>query len=166
MRKHYLYLLYFSISWLIIQTATAQELPPRPMQVTTWQNMNFGAFIGGQSGGTITLLPGGDRTATGTVFPVFMGFNFEPAIFEVEALPGNIIHINLPVSSTLTGSNGGSLILSIAQNQTSPLSPFVNTINPPFKMQVRVGGTLTIGSPSEDPAGNYTGTFAVTFMQE
>ncbi len=167
MRRAFLYIIAIVVLWIVTAVkAHAQEMPPRPMQVTTYQNMNFGAFIGGQSGGTITILPGGGRTATGSVYPVFMNYDFEPAVFEIEALPGNIIHINLPVTTTMLGSNGGSLLLTIAQNQTNPVSPFVNTSNPPFKMQVRVGGTLTIGSPAQNPAGYYTGTFAITFMQE
>lgn len=142
----------------------AQELPPRPMKVTTFQNLSFGAFINGNSGGTVTITPEGSRTTTGDIYQVNMGLPYYPAIFEVEALPGNVIHVMLPVYATLSGPGGKITELEI--NSSLPLSPFINNIHPPFKTEVRVGGTLTIGSPLTTPAGNYHGTFSVTFIQE
>ncbi len=142
----------------------AQELPPRPMKVTTFQNLSMGSFINGNSGGTVTITPEGSRTSTGDIFLVNMNSPFYPAIFEVEALPGNIIHIHLPVFATLVGPGGKITTLEI--NSSLPISPFINSINPPHRTQVRVGGTLTVGSPLSTPAGSYHGSFSVTFMQE
>jgi hypothetical protein len=142
----------------------AQELPPRPMKLTTFQNLSFGAFINGNSGGTITVTPEGSRIATGDIYPVNMSQSYYPAIFEVEALPGNIIHVVLPAYATLTGPGGKITNLEI--NSSLPTSPFINTINPPFRTQVRIGGTLTIGNPLTTPSGDYYGTFSITFIQE
>jgi hypothetical protein len=142
----------------------AQELPPRPMKVTTFQNLSMGSFINGNSGGTVTITPEGSRTSTGDIYLVNMNSPFYPAIFEVEALPGNIIHIQLPVYATLVGPGGKITTLEI--NSSLPVSPFINSINPPHRTQVRVGGTLTVESPLGTPAGDYHGTFSVTFIQE
>jgi len=142
----------------------AQEQPPRPMQVTTFQNMSFGAFINGNAGGTVIITPEGARSSTGDIYLINMGVPYYPAIFEVEALPGNVIHVNLPSYSTLTGPGGKITQLEI--NSSLPASPFINTVNPPFKTQVRVGGILTVGNPLSAPAGEYYGTFTITFMQE
>lgn len=139
----------------------AQELPPRPMKVTTFQNLSFGAFINGFSGGTVTVRPEGNREQTGGIYLVNMNVPVNPAIFEVEALPGNIIHVVLPVYATLSGPQD-DIIMEI--NSSLPISPFVNSEVPPFKTQVRIGGTLFIESTT--PAGNYFGTFSVTFIQE
>ncbi|HLO92358.1 MAG: DUF4402 domain-containing protein [Chloroflexota bacterium] len=144
--------------------ASAQEQPPRPLQVTTFQNMSFGAFINGNSGGTVSITPEGARTSTGDIYLVNMGMPYYPAIFEIEALPGNIIHVMLPSYATLTGPGGKITQLEI--NSSLPVSPFINTTNPPFKTQVRIGGTLNIGNPLSNPSGDYYGTFTVTFMQE
>ena len=150
--------------WVFTPFLNAQELPPRPMKVTTFQNLSFGAFINGSSGGTITITPEGSRMATGDIYLVNMGQLYYPAIFEVEALPGNIVHIILPVYATLTGPGGKITQLEI--NTSLPNTPFINSINPPNKTQVRIGGTLIVGNPLSNPAGNYYGTFTVTFMQE
>lgn len=148
----------------LLKTVTAQELPPRPMQVTTFQNMSFGAFINGNTGGTVIISPEGSRSATGDIFLVNMGMPYYPAIFEVEALPGNIIHVYLPTYTTLTGPGGKITQLEI--NSSLPVSPFINNTNPPFKTQIRIGGILTVGNPLSAPSGEYYGTFTVTFMQE
>lgn len=145
-------------------TIMAQELPPRPLKVTTFQDLNFGAFINGTTGGTVTVTPEGSRDKTGDIWLLNSGVGSYPAIFEVEALPGNIIHIYLPVMTTLTGPSSVSTQLRI--DSSLPHSPFVNTIDPPFRTQVRVGGTLMVGGSMETPPGNYYGTFTITFMQE
>ncbi len=65
---------------------------------------------------------------------------------------------------TLTGSNGGTITLQIGAASTG--ASFVTTAIPPSRTQVRIGGTLTVGTPASNPSGNYTGTFSVTFIQQ
>ncbi len=142
----------------------AQEQPPKPVKVTTFQNLSFGAFFQGVMGGTVIIYPNGSRSVTGDIVQANLGFIFFPAIFEVEARPGAVINITLGPNITLTGSNGGTL--NMHTGSTEPVSPYVNTINPPGKTQVRVGGTLIVGTPPANPAGSYNGTFSVTFNQE
>lgn len=142
----------------------AQEDPPRPMKVTTFQNLSFGAFIQGNMGGQVIIDPIGSRSLTGDLIPVFLGYQVYPAIFEVEALPGSIITIINGPDIQLTGNNGGNLLLHLGAS--IPSSPFINTINPPFKTQIRIGGTLTVGTLSNNPSGDYIGYFSVTFVQQ
>ncbi|WP_409994888.1 DUF4402 domain-containing protein [Chitinophaga pinensis] len=40
------------------------------------------------------------------------------------------------------------------------------TATSPARTIVRIGGTLTVGPPPANPAGNYSGVFQVTFIQE
>lgn len=164
LKKIKLYLPALLVFWVFLPFLKAQELPPRPMKLTTFQDLSFGAFINGNSGGTVTITPEGSRISTGDIYLANMGQPYYPAIFEVEALPGNIIHIILPVYATLTGPGGK--ITQLLINTSLPTTPFINSINPPSKTQVRIGGTLTVGNPLSTPAGNYYGTFSVTFMQE
>jgi len=142
----------------------AQEEPPRPMQVSTYQHLSFGAFINGNSGGTVTIEPGGSRSVTGDIIPVFLGAQYHPAIFEVEANPGIVINILNGPDAVLSGSNGGSLVLHIGSSL--PLSPFINTTKPPFRTQIMIGGTITVGNSLANPPGDYTGEFFITFIQE
>lgn len=145
-------------------SVNAQEEPPRPIHVSTYQHLSFGAFINGNSGGTVTVEPGGNRSVTGDIIPVFLGNQYHPAIFEVEANPGVVISLlNGPVA-VLSGSNGGTLLLNIGSSL--PLSPFINTTKPPFRTQVMIGGTITVGNSLANPPGDYTGEFFITFIQE
>ena len=149
---------------LLCFKASAQEDPPRPLKVTTFQNLSFGAFIQGNTGGQVIIDPIGSRSLTGDLIPVFLGYQVYPAIFEVEALPGSIITIFNGPDVTMTGNHGGTLNLHIGTS--IPTSPFINTINPPFKTQVRIGGTLTVGTMLNNPSGDYIGYFSVTFIQQ
>jgi hypothetical protein len=132
--------------------------------VNTLQNLNFGAFSQGSSGGTLNLSPSGVRSATGTVVPLNLGVYYSQAIFEIEATEGTIISITKGSDATLLGSNGGSMTLHIGNS--IPASPFITAVSPPGKTQVHIGGTLTIGSPAQNPPGTYSGTFFITFHNE
>lgn len=145
-------------------SARAQEEPPRPLQVTTFQNLSFGAIIQGNIGGLITIDPQGSRTVSGDIIPVNMGFQYYPAIFEIEANPGCLIAIVNGPDINLTGNNGGTLTMHIGPS--IPSSPFINTSSPPFRTQVRIGGTLYVGNNLDNPSGSYIGYFSVTFVQQ
>ena len=149
---------------LLSISASAQEDPPRPLQVSTFQNLSFGAIIQGTTGGKIMIDPEGSRSVTGDIIPVNMGYSYYPAIFEIRALPGALINIVNGPDVLLNGNNGGTLLLHIGNS--IPNSPFINTRNPASPIQVRIGGTLTIGNSIANPAGNYIGYFTVTFAQQ
>lgn len=158
----------FSIALLLIGSfANAQgpENPPRPVviYVNPAQGLNFGAFYQGGSGGTVIVYPNGSRSTTGSVIQTSQGFSFSPAIFEVDAEPGTLVTILNGPDVTLTGSNGGTINLSIGN--ADPSSPFIATATSPSRTLIRIGGTLTIGNPLASPPGNYSGTFSVTFIQ-
>jgi len=144
----------------------AQPPPPRPIAVyvNPAQGLIFGAFFQGIAGGTVIVYPDGSRSVTGDVVQANLGIPYSPAIFEIEAQPGTLISILNGADVTLHGSNGGALILHLGSSSTG--SPFITTVAPPGRTQVRIGGTLTVGSPLANPPGAYSGTFAVTFIQE
>lgn len=146
--------------------AEAQVNPPRPISVyaSPGQGMNFGAFYLGNNGGTVILYPDGSRSTTGDIVQASLGYSFSPAIFEVEAEPGTVITIMNGPDIQLTGSNGGQLNLHL--ESSSPPSPYVTTAFPPSRTQFFIGGTLTVGSPPANPAGSYSGTFSITFIQQ
>ncbi|SFD78673.1 protein of unknown function [Chitinophaga sp. CF118] len=158
----YVFILLFSTQLKI----RAQQPPPNPISVyvNPLQGLIFGAFFQGISGGTVIIYPDGSRAVTGDVVQANLGFSFSPAIFEVEANPGTLISIMNGSDVLLTGSNGGSMTLHIGAASTG--TPFITTVTPPARTQVRIGGTLTVGSPLANPAGAYNGTFSITFIQE
>jgi hypothetical protein len=150
---------------LFSQVVMAQEPPPRPITVNvTAQNLSFGAFTHGMSGGTVTISSGGLRSATGDVVLLNLGFSFSTALYEVVANPGTIVSLLNGPDATITGSNGGSMILHIGNS--NPVSPFVTNAIPPMSTLLNVGGSLTVNNPAANPPGNYSGTFNITFVQE
>ncbi len=154
----------FCICTFLISIPTlAQEKPPKPIVVTvsTLQHLSFGKFIQTGTNGTVTVTPQGGRMASGSVILPTMFSVISPALFEVEALPGTLITINNGPDVTLTSSEGGILILKVGEASTG--SPFIVNND---HTDVFIGGTLTVGPMAANPAGDYGGTFEVTFIQQ
>jgi len=149
---------------LISFSAYSQEHPPRPLQVSVFQNLSFGAVIQGASGGIVIIDPQGSRSISGSIIPYNSGYSYFPAIFDVEAIPGTLVTIVNGPDIKLNGNNGGTLDLHIGTS--IPTSPFVAAKIPPFRTQVRIGGTLTVSNSIDNPSGNYIGFFEVTFVQQ
>lgn len=143
-----------------------QELPPRPITVTVSlsQNLNFGAFYHGTIGGSVIIYESGARSSTGDIVLLTMGYSFSTGLYDVVANPGTVVSILNGPDAILTGSNGGTMILQLGE--TNPSSPFIITTMPPSATQLRIGGTLIVGNPLLNPAGNYGGTFDITLVQE
>jgi hypothetical protein len=137
---------------------------PGGLRVFTLQNLSFGTFSHGNTGGTVVISPEGIRTATGDVMLLNMGEPFFHAIFEFEAPPGAIISVYNGPDTYLTGSNGGSVKLTIGGS--NPATPFITTIPPPGRTQISFGATLTVGGALGTVPGTYTGNFYITFNQE
>lgn len=163
---------YFFISVFILLQAlvskrvNAQQLPPKPFSIYSnpAQGLFFGAFYHGMMGGTVIIYPDGSRSSTGDVVPVSLGFPFSPAILEIEAPLGTRLAILNGPDAVLGGSNGGTMTLHVGSSDMG--SPFVTTVAPPARTQVRIGGTLYIGSSLANPEGAYSGMFSITFIQE
>lgn len=131
------------------------------LTVYTVQNLSFGSFSQGISGGTVIISNTGSRSVTGSVVPLNLNTPYLQAIIEVEAAAGTIVTILNGSDATLTGSNGGTMSMNIGSSD--PASPFTTSAVPPARTQVNIGGTLTVGSPTLSPAGTYSGTFYITF---
>lgn len=137
--------------------------PPNQMQVYSIQQLSFGSFFPGNSGGSVIMSPSGMRSSTGSV--VLAGGSYFQAIFEIRLIPGRLIQIQLGPTATLTRSGGGGSMI-MAVGPTNRGSSFVTTGGHPFRNIVNVGGELFVGNISANPAGNYEGLFSITFIQE
>jgi hypothetical protein len=91
-----------------------------------------------------------------------MGYQYYPAIFEIDAVPGTLINILFGPVVTLTGNNGGTLKLRV--DTSLPNAPFIKAKS--MSTQVRIGGTLIVGNSGANPAGDYIGNFSITFVQQ
>jgi len=163
--------LFILVHTLLGFVAIAQPtLPPREVTVNSTQALHFGSFCLqniGSSGGTVTVDWQGTRTSTGQVLLLETAPAYQAAIFEVNLCQGRNIVITYSSTTTLAGSNGGSLTLNIGPTEkgVSGTAFQVNT-DCSFITQIRVGGTLTVGSNTANPGGNYTGSFSITFNQQ
>ena len=147
---------------ILFLPAMGQEKPPRPITVTvsTVQHLSFGTFIQAGAAGTVIVDHSGFRTATGDIILPNMSSIVTPALFVVTALPGTLITISNGPDTALSGSHGGTVMLSIGPSSTG--SPFVTRA---INTDVFIGGTLTVKSLAANPAGQYSGIFQVTFIQ-
>jgi Domain of unknown function (DUF4402) len=148
------------------QTDPTDSLPgdPGALTIYTVQNMSFGAFSIGNSGGSVIISNSGTRSVTGDVLGLNMGAPYFNAIFDVSGPQGAIVSILNGSDVTLTGSNGGSMLMHIGNS--NPASPFIITVAQPARTQVNIGGTLTVGNTAANPPGTYNGTFYITFNLE
>jgi hypothetical protein len=148
---------------------TAQEPPPRPVEVTsTGQGLSFGTFCHGASGGTVTISSGGSRSATGDVVLLNMSMpysvSYSTAQFKLVGNPGTVISILNGEDISLNRIGGGTMTLHIGDSD--PISPFVITTDLSSYTLLNVGGSLTVSNPGANPPGDYSGTFEITFIQE
>ena len=158
-------LVLFCCAFLLLgNPSKAQEMPPRPiaLQVIIGQGLIFGAFYSGTTGGTVTVSSTGSRSTTGSIIPITLGSAPAPAIIQVKGNIGTLVTISNGTDVSLTGSSAGSINLHLESSY--PTSPFI--INTANWMDIRIGGTLTVGVPGSNPPGSYNGTFNVTFIQQ
>jgi hypothetical protein len=148
------------------QSAVGQQTPfppPNQMQVYGMEELSFGSFSTGASGGTVVISPEGFRTSTGSV--ILMGGTFNQAFFEIKLIPGRMVQIILGPQIQLTRIGGGGS-MNMQVGPTDKGTSFVTSGGHPFFNRVNVGGTLYVGSSVANPAGQYKGQFSVTFIQE
>lgn len=139
-------------------------LPQRSITVTPTQAINFGSFCVSPAGGTVSVGWDGSRSSTGGI--TFLAGDMPvPAIFEIRLCQGRNVTITFAMSSTLFGSNGGTLLLEMGpterggNNASFPTNNDCNFVTP-----LRVGGTLDV--PGNAIPGIYTGSFNIVFNQE
>jgi hypothetical protein len=153
-----------------VRKAEAQGMPfppPNQLQVFSAQGLSFGSFYVGATGGTIEINPvSGSRSTTGSVVELMSDPGL-PAIFIVKLIPGRSVSISFGMlPAILTRSGGGETISIIELTSDKPGNSFVTSGGHPFHNEVRIGGTLQVGSISANPSGEYQGMFNVTFNQE
>ncbi len=163
LKKWYLLSFITACLFAICVSSNAQEKPPRPISVTvsTVQHLSFGPIIPIGAGGTVTVTHYGSREATGNVILPYISANISPALFFVDAEPGTLITIVNGPDIQLSGNNSGFLTLHLGEASTG--TPFITT-GP--STNVSIGGTLSVGSLMANPAGAYSGSFQVTFIQQ
>jgi Domain of unknown function (DUF4402) len=166
--KHIIKLLFFKTILIVCVNAlyAQPELPQRSLTVTATQSIHFGTIcVTGGAGGTVTVGYDGSRSSIGNIALLPAAPASQPAIFEIKLCQGRNVIITFSASTTLSGSNGGSLTLDIGPTEEGVNgSSFSTNSDCNFITPLRVGGTLHI--PGAVIPGTYTGSFDITFNQE
>lgn len=155
------------LSILSVTSVYAQEQPPRPIKVTVSvaQHLNFGTIVPiSDAGGTVEVYHDNSSSKSGDILQLRTS-QCSSALFIVDSEPGVLISIIYPNDSPKL-SNGNYYLqmhLSTPNVDNRPTFQFVTRGKTTY---VFIGGTLTVGSMVANPAGAYSGTFPVTFIQE
>lgn len=127
--------------------------------VTSDQDLTFGTFCpSSSSGGTVTVSNTGTRSATGNV--ILFTSSYTEAIFTFYAENRYRTVYSITTNSPRTLSRvggGGTMKLTVGSPKPATFAVSKNR----FK-SFSIGGTLTVGSITANPGGDYTGTFTVT----
>lgn len=117
--------------------------------------LHFGEVLPGLNSGEVILSTDNLRTTTGGVY-ITNTIPTSNAIFRVIGVPDSSFSITLPTSITVTGSNGGTMLVdaftsSIGNNGS------ITAGGTSFS----VGATLNVGNFADQPEGTYVGVFDV-----
>ncbi|HEY0054363.1 MAG TPA: DUF4402 domain-containing protein [Pedobacter sp.] len=154
----------FLFTLLALISLVCSSTSGQTVSVFPVQNLSFGAFIQGINGGKVTVSNAGIRFSEGDVILASLGAMYFPAIFDIVAPQGTVITILNGPDVQLNGSNGGAITLRLGTSDKG--ASFATSTQPPQRTSVSIGGTLTIGNQQSVPAGNYSGTFSVTFINQ
>jgi hypothetical protein len=145
-------------------------LPARTFTVNSTQGLHFGSFCLqtiGSSGGTVTIGYDGSRSSTGEVMLLSTAPESQPAIYEISLCQGRSVVMTYPATTILAGNNGGYMSLNIGPTEKGPSGITIEgNADCNFVTQIRVGGTLIVGSNAANPGGTYTGSFSIIFNQQ
>lgn len=125
------------------------------ISISTTSNLSFGKLAAG-TGGTVTIVPNGSRSASGGVGLLTSGAGAS-AHFHITGDPGVIFIISLPGNGEVSLSSGGQS-MSVTNFTVSPTSP--STLDGTGNQTLAVGGTLNVDSGKQ--AGDYNGSFNIT----
>lgn len=150
-------LLIFAVFLLFSNSMKAQ------ISTTVIENINFGTFYPGLSGGAIYIPSSSSfsRQATGSVVLINDASN-APSVLTLRLTisKGNssvAYGFTTPTTIVLNGSKGGSMTMTLNSLPTN----FSVQKNSPQTFYI--GGTLNVGTLSSNPSGSYSGSFTVTF---
>lgn len=147
---------------LLSGTATATI----PITLTFWGMLginqtvplNFGAIEMRGGNSVVRIAPGGNRTIVSGASGINLVANPAPTAgqFLITGEPNTAVSTQLPASMTLTGSNGGTMLVNAFAKTTNPANGTLNAIG---SMTLSVGADLNINT--NQMRGTYTGTYPV-----
>ena len=145
-------------------TATATAELVEALSAEEVDQLNFGKFIAGASGGTIAVANtlAGAVTTTGTVATIGGGAP-SSASFDISGLASQTVEVTLPANGSVNLSHETSSdVMNVA---SFTVSASTLTLSSTGDATVYVGATLTVPN-SGVAVGVYSGTYPVTFAYQ
>lgn len=132
------------------------QTPGVAISISNLQPLAFGKFAAG-SGGTVTVAPGGARSATGDVVLLSSGGG-SAASFRISGDPELTYDLALPANGAVSLANGTGQTMPITNFTSSPAAP--GQLDLSGFRNVLIGATLNVGP--DQAQGSYAGSFDVT----
>lgn len=135
----------------VIQAITATETAA----------LNFGRFSPETAGGEVRLSPDGVRSASGTV--ALSGGSYNAAIFYLTGQYEAAVTVNLPTAPALLTNKANGKTMQVTNWVSFPAAGLGAGVLTDGLLALNVGATLKVGNMKDNPAGIYSGTYAITF---
>lgn len=142
-------------------TATSTSTVVTPISITAPVNLSFGAFAATATGGTVTVTPGGARSATGGV--TLAGGTAGAARFDVSGSASLNYSIAFSGDATLSDGTNTMNFTRISDTSASAITSgdvANGTLSAGGAQSIFVGGVLAVNA--NQPAGTYTGSVVAT----
>ena len=123
--------------------------------------LHFGEVMPGLQSGDVILSPDNMKTLLGGVYAT-TNIATTNAIFRVVGVPNTEFNITLPNSTTLTGSNGGTMTVDTYTTNIVGNAGVIDSGGTQFS----VGATLRVGNIATQEKGTYVGTFDVVVNKD
>ncbi len=125
-------------------------------------SLNFGKFTPEEQGGEIIITPDGVRRSNGTVS--LSGGIFNPASFQLFGQPDAPVSILLPQSTVvLTNSITGKQMEVYDWTIGGGISLMGTVVLTKGSAIMNIGATLKVGTISDNPVGQYSGSYIIIF---
>jgi len=176
MNKHLIIILLMSIGMMLPGRGAYSQKNPQlevsatamlsivvvvPISAQESNQLNFGRFYPGASGGTITISPGGFVNTTSDV--VIAASAPSAGSFVVSGQGDATYAINLPKGPAILTNMDGSKTMLVDGWVTDPVNGDAKVRLVGGLQTVRLGATLRVGSLNDNPKGLYTGSYEITF---
>lgn len=135
-------------------TMPCAGLAQQPLAATNSAGLVFGRFAAG-TGGSVTVSPGGVRTASGSVV-LLSSPGGSPAQFTVTGEPNSVYSIGLPAD--------GSVVLTSSSGDTIPVQSFSTSPNGAGQLSAGGAQTISVGAALKVGAGQRVGSYSGTFQ--
>ncbi|QJQ32180.1 DUF4402 domain-containing protein [Sphingomonas lacunae] len=146
------------------EAARSEAIILRPLSFFRVQDLEFGDFVPGATGGVVRVLPNGTRTATGSI--TLVGANHQPARFAGLGTFNRQVDISVSANSIQLTGPGAPMTLSQFEIGSTPTAILTTT---PLRFRIAsttgifnfpIGGRLAVNA--NQAAGTYAGTFVIT----